>query len=397
MSSIQYRFIEPLDVLFLRGNQLFGDPGSFGESLIPPWPSVAAGAIRSRILADDSVDLAAFANGEKIHPELGTPALPGSFAISAFHLARRGQHGVELLASPPADLYVSLDGNGGKPRLSLLRAAMLHLALTSSFSLSHLPILAQSKREKAASGYWLTQAGWEAYLRGELPSADELVPGSNLWQIDTRVGVGLSSNSRSAEDGKLFSMQAVALSRRGAPSGRKGGKTDKSEYDVGFLVAVAGAKLPTDGLLRLGGDGRAAAIDLPQADFALPVPDYEAICQEGRCRLVLTSPGLFPGGWNLPGAGADNRVAIGDVRARLVSAAVPRAEIVSGWDLAKREPKPAQRVAPSGSVYWLDEMQATPASLRKFVEGGLWSEPCEDPARRAEGFNRFSLARWSKP
>ena len=33
-------FIEPLDVLFLRGNQLFGEPGSYGEALMPPWPSV---------------------------------------------------------------------------------------------------------------------------------------------------------------------------------------------------------------------------------------------------------------------------------------------------------------------------------------------------------------------
>ena len=59
----QYRFLEPLDVLFLRGNKLFGDPGSYGESLIPPWPSVAAGALRSRILADDGVNLTDFAAG----------------------------------------------------------------------------------------------------------------------------------------------------------------------------------------------------------------------------------------------------------------------------------------------------------------------------------------------
>ena len=59
-------FIEPLDVLFLRGNKLFGDPGSFGEAMIPPWPSVAAGALRSRMLADAGIDLAAFARGEVI-------------------------------------------------------------------------------------------------------------------------------------------------------------------------------------------------------------------------------------------------------------------------------------------------------------------------------------------
>ena len=40
-ASLSHRFIEPLDVLFLRGNKLFGDPGSHGESLVPPWPAIS--------------------------------------------------------------------------------------------------------------------------------------------------------------------------------------------------------------------------------------------------------------------------------------------------------------------------------------------------------------------
>jgi len=86
---------------------------------------------------------------------------------------------------------------------------------------------------------------------------------------------------------------------------------------------------------------------------------------------------------------------LGDVRGRLVSAAVPRAQTVSGWDLAAWQPKPAQRAAPSGSVYWLDQLEATPEALGKLVAAGLWHEPCADPQRRAEGFNRFSFAVWS--
>jgi CRISPR-associated protein Cmr3 len=78
-------FIEPLDVLALRGNKLFGDPGSYGESLVPPWPSVASGAIRSMMLARDG-DPAAFAAGQK-HPTLGTPTEPGPFTVTAFHVA----------------------------------------------------------------------------------------------------------------------------------------------------------------------------------------------------------------------------------------------------------------------------------------------------------------------
>nr|WP_242476892.1 type III-B CRISPR module-associated Cmr3 family protein [Halochromatium glycolicum] len=80
--------------------------------------------------------------------------------------------------------------------------------------------------------------------------------------------------------------------------------------------------------------------------------------------------------------------------ARLVSAAVPRAQVVSGWDLANWRPKPAQRAAPSGSVYWLDALEATPQALGKLAAEGLWPDPCDAPQRRPEGFNRFTFAVW---
>ena len=73
---------------------------------------------------------------------------------------------------------------------------------------------------------------------------------------------------------------------------------------------------------------------------------------------------------------------------------MPRAEVVSGWDLAHWQPKPAQRAAPTGSVYWLDELDATPKALRELVEQGLWPGAGADAGRRAEGFNRLALARW---
>ena len=80
----------------------------------------------------------------------------------------------------------------------------------------------------------------------------------------------------------------------------------------------------------------------------------------------------------------------------LVCATVPRSETISGWDLAanngKGQPKAALRSAPSGSVYWLDQLQATPEALGKLADSGFWSDACEDTHRRAEGFNRFAFA-----
>lgn len=378
--STDARFIEPLDVLFLRGNKLFGDPGSYGESLVPPWPSVAAGALRSRLLADERVDLAAFARGEVDHPSLGTPAAPGSFAVTAFHLARRFANGrVEPLIAPPADLVVS--ESESKVGVRCLQPTVLVTGLQASASLPMLPVLAEVQRGKPASGYWLTQSGWEKYLQGGTPAAGDLIKANQLWAIDHRVGVGLDAQTRRAADGKLFSVQAVSMvQHQHAAAG----------FDVGFMAAVTGAALPKDGNVRLGGDGRGAALHV--CDASLPLADYTAISAARRCRIVLTTPGIFANGWRLPGADAAGHFALGGVRGKLVCAAVPRSETISGWDLARHQPKPAQRVAPAGSVYWLEEIDATPEALGKLVAAGLWAEPCEDASRRAEGFNRFAFA-----
>lgn len=373
-------FLEPMDVLFLRGNKLFGEAGSFGESLVPPWPSVAAGALRSRMLADANLDLAGFAKGEAPHPELGTPSQPGSFRITGFQLARKQTNGqIERLVQLPADLVVSKSEDEAL-QLSRLTPTALTPGLLSSYPLPQHPVLAETTRSKPASGYWLTEAGLVAYLAGETPKAEHLVRTSALWQLDARVGVGLDPDRRAAAEGRLFTVQAVA-----------------PHQGVGFLASVSGATPPTSGSVRLGGDGRAAAVS--RASCRTLEPDFGALARARRCRLVLASPGLFTDGWRPNGVAPDAqgalRLNLHGVRARLVCAAVPRAETVSGFDIARWQPKPAQKVAPTGSVYWFDELEASPEALRKLVDSGVWSQPCEDAQRRAEGFNRAWLAPWS--
>lgn len=371
--TLTHHFIEPLDVLFLRGNKLFGDAGSHGESLVPPWPSVAAGALRSLLLAQDGVDMAAFARGAQPHPSLGTPAEPGSFALTAFDLARRNAAGqVETLHALPADLLLSRAVNG---QLEIKRLAPQSppAGLASSSPLAQWPVLAQAERSKPVGGHWLMQAGWAAYLAGRVPAIEQLVATPALWRLDARIGIGLDAATRSAADGKLFTAQAVAF-----------------QSGVGFLASVRGAELPRAGMLRFGGDGRGAA--LQAAQHSPPMPDCEAIASAGRCRMVLTTPGLFNDGWLLPGTGPNHQVVLQGITAHLVCAVVPSAEVVSGWDLALKQPKPAQRVAPPGSVYWLDKIKATPEQLRKLAEQGLWNDANHNAARRAEGFNRFTFA-----
>ncbi len=385
-----YRFIEPLDVLYLRGNKLFGDAGSYGEALMPPWPSLAAGALRSRMLADHGIDLAAFAQARErlpglsdaLHACLGTPQKPGKFRVSLFTVACREKEQIQPCFPLPADVVVTA---GTLDDATYLQPTAPHPALSSSYALPQSPLLRAADPAKPQGNVWLNAAGLGAYLNGEKLGKEHLLRGGELWQFDHRLGIALNGAQRTVARGMLYTAQTVALNRRdGGGKGR----------DVGFLVGVDGVNglLPKDGLLRFGGDGRGATLQaVSSKNLLLPAPDWRRIEQERRFRLVLATPGLFAGGWQLPGLDADNRwKGSDDCTARLVAAAVNRADTVSGWDLAKWKPKPAQRVAPVGSVYWFDDFQGKAEALRKLASEGFWAmSDYPDLSRRVEGFNNL--------
>lgn len=352
----RHHFLEPVDTLFLRGNRPFGDPGSYGESLVPPWPSVAAGALRSRIFAEAGQ----------------APVQAAQFRLLDFQLARRSGEGViEPLYSLPADLVASCD-ESGQWHLDRLRPRPLPAGIDGSAALAQLPLLASDERRKPQAGVWLNKAGWGQYLAGNVPDPSTVTTSGELWQLDERVGVGLDAATRRADDGKLFSMQAICFAD-----------------DVGFLTESDGsAEVPAPCMLRLGGDGRGAHAE--RVEPGLPGgPSAEALLQVGALRIILSSPGLFPDGWRMPGMAADGTWELHGVRGRVVAAAVPGFGVVSGWDMLKRAPKPAQRVVPTGSVYWVEALEGTPEALRKLAAHGLWGPDGDNDPRRPEGYNRF--------
>jgi len=384
---VEYRSLRPLDVLYLRGNRLFGGPGDHGEALMPPWPSMAAGALRSRMLVDGGViDLAAFAGGVapagKLGPVLGTPVAPGTFRVADLTLGRAGKGGtVEPFRPLPADLVALPDGAGGVAAVRYLTPAAagdLPDGVATSFPLARLPLLRAEAQKKPVTGRWLGAKGWNAYLAGKVVEPGDLAADA-LWQTDPRLGIALDAVARTAGDGQIYTTDTVALAD-----------------GIAFVVAVAGAEgsLPTDGLVRLGGDGRAA--EVATCTVQPSEPPWERIEKEGRFRIILTTAGIFPDGWRLPGMGEDGAWRGPDgVTARVVAAAVPRHEVISGWDLAEGVPKQAQRVVPVGAVYWLAELEGGADGLRRLFNEGLWPLiDSPDEQRRAEGFNNVVVAAW---
>jgi CRISPR-associated protein Cmr3 len=403
MSSSQrdttYYYVRPTDSLFVRGNLAFGDSGEHGASLMPPPPSLFAGAFRSALLGNDALQITAFlqqgqCSDASLAQCLGTPERPGDFRITWLSLA--GESGdansaPEVISPLPADL--ALLGNN----FATLQPRAYSFGVQSAGDLPLRATLVSAKQEKPQGGVFLRGKGLTHHLQGQ--AAEEMgkahsVESKHIYQRDPRLGIGLNADARTAEEGKIYTTEGFAFS----PNLSQG-----TYASTGFLVGIQGLGqlLPDVGLLRLGGDGRSAQY----RKVAFTAPTVANIPgPKKQFRLLLQTPALFSQGW-LPagvteGVGEHSgsyRLQGDGFSARLACAALGRREVVSGWDLYQWAPKPAQAAAPAGSVYWFDEFAGDAGKLAAWVAKGLWPDDLSpnQQMRRAEGYNRALLAAWN--
>ena len=399
MSATTYFYVRPTDSLFVRGNLAFGNSGEHGASQMPPPPSLFAGAFRSAILGQNAEHMAQFLSGQPLVEEarnrcLGTYAQPGAFRISWLSLAGQahGQAVPEAVSPLPADLVVL-----GKAFAPLIPHA-LGAGVTCSGDLPMRAALFSAKQEKPDTGIYLRGTGLQDHLNGKLPGDSTQAATGHLFRRDPRLGIGLNADSRTAEEGLIYTTEGYAFSP--AENVEEGEGKASLFGSTGFLVGMEGVAdvLPDHGHLRLGGDGRSATYQ--RVEFKLPTAS--SVAANKRFRLVLQSPALFSQGWLPDGVVQQDgfyRLHGTGFSARLACAAIGRREVVSGWDLHGWKPKPAQAAAPTGSVYWFDEFDGDAGKLAAWVQGGLWPENLDamdttQKMRRAEGYKLALLGAW---
>ncbi len=363
---------ELLDVFIPRGNRPFGG-GVHGEALMPPWPSVFAGALASKALADAGEISRAVADPEGVECILEKLLGPD-----------HGVLGVGLLKDDrplfpvPADLVVL---EGPRPVTVRPRSVEGVDGLASSAPTPRLPVLTDPDRAKPQGGYWIRLDGLKEHLGGGSVSPEHLVYSGELWKLDPRLGIALDRGSRTVAEGLLYTTDAVRL----LPG-------------VRILVGFRSSRPLADGLVRIGGDGRAAqvtevsnTVQAAMETLGTPGAGWPGF------RMILATPGLFPTGWLPPGVSSDGILRFQGLEARLEAASVGRFQVVSGWDLARQRPKPAQRAVPQGSVYWFSVRSGDTSSLEALHRQGLWplvSENKTDAVRRREGYNRVWFGYW---
>jgi CRISPR-associated protein Cmr3 len=361
--------LQPRDTLLVRDAKPGSGAGAL-RSLDFPWPSSLAGLVRTRA-------------GTDLHGYFDP-----QFAESAKQIALRGPLLValkrsgdidELFVPTPSDCvwYSVSEGNKqeyvGRPLVPRDPRKEISGCLTdladkwsgnsrTFYLLGHVDDIPVQK-PVAGSTFWRWEdfEKWlfrkESAHQGPLDKAAFESFGIRSLIREQRTHVSIQPGSQTAADGMLFTTESLRFTKM-----HKG----SAPRELGLLFSCDNpyqAKSPlNEGMVTFGGERKLSF--LSKSNQTLPATPQQLTdalkkSREGGPRLarvILLTPALFKDGFAPKWIGHES--------VPVVAAAVQRPQIVSGWDfqlvkasdgsLRQKGPKPNRRMAPAGSVYWVE-------------------------------------------
>jgi len=202
---------------------------------------------------------------------------------------------------------------------------------------------------------------------------------------DRRMHVSIQPDHQTALDGALFQTSGLSFT---LPERRR------------FALALrTSADFPRfgGGFAPLAGERRVVAWRRDTKVFPeCPLDLAKQIAEDGACRVLLITPAIFSAGYRPALDGPLLRGGNG-LTVSLRAAALPRPQVVSGWDVAANgfagSPKPTRRLAPAGAVYYLSFVGA-PDAIEDWVKAH-WMQPASDrPEDGADGFGLAVFGVW---
>lgn len=365
--------LEPVDTWFFRDGTPFSAESSPQEavgSIFPPHPATAVGALRAAI---------ALRNGwngrgrwsDRISDVLGDrPDDLGALAVDGPFLLRDGK---PLFPAPRHLLGSSEAGEWIPCALARPGDNGAECDLGDDVLLPEFPRTDGSAAElKNGKGQWLTRAGMESVLAGEVPSAEETIASGALWSDEFRVGLKRDGDTRAAEEGMLYSTRHVRLARGVSLGMRVSG------------IPSEGWTMPFGRMVPVGGESRLAGCREWDGDFEFAAPAEQALAS-GTVAVIALSPmdierDVYCGKKPLEALGG----------ARVVSACLDRPQRVGGWDSLARSSLPLRSVLPPGSVLFC-EMPERGGDAVKAESGTI-----RLGARRNWGFGLAAVGCWPK-
>lgn len=363
-----------LDTGFFRSGQPFsaGEGGYSGvRSIFPPTINTLQGAIRTALAAAKG-----WSPGKGQFPsELGTPEDLGVLSFRGPYLICDG----ELYYQMPYHLLVKKESSpdATKKFVFLAPGEPVNCDLDEKIRLPQ-PV---EKLDGAGSveGIYISKSVYAGLLAGQLPSEEQIKDlikeKESLWKEELRVGLERNDNTRTAEDSLLYRIQHI-----------------RPEKGVKIRVIVrsipAGWPALSGRILPLGGEGRLSAVEVKNSseeeqhnllpDRPSLVPGTDLIL---RFTVTLITPGLFE----------DMKKAVRNgppgIPGHCLSACLVRPQLIGGWDMVNREPRPLTPYLAPGST-WFFESTAEDLSALNKLHGACIGE------KTAYGYGQILIGKW---
>jgi CRISPR-associated protein Cmr3 len=368
--------ITPRDPLIFRDGKPFkADAGARAKSLPFPFPSTLIGAVRTLAGTDPKTGKFDTTQIEKLLKK----------KIRGPLLVELDDEEKNYLFPAPADALLLKNGAEEKARLLQLSPKKVNDNEATDLEGLNIIIPTETAKEKPhhkAPHYWKKDVFFNWLKKPQNVDVELKEVGHDGPVAESRMHVQIEASTGTALDGALFQTSGLEFTQ-----------LHKKEEDIYPALSKSkrlGLIIETDADLReelgfLGGERRVAqwqksSLELPEC----PPEVKEEIGQEGTCRLILLTPAYFKKGY-IP-TWLKNEYDI-----EIIAAAVPRYQVVSGWDYAIHKPKPIRRLVPAGSVYFL--------KIGKNIEGfidAVWMQNISDEEQnRLDGFGLAALGTWS--
>jgi len=333
--------ITPLDTLFFRD----GKPFSMGEetwatSFTLPNPSVIWGTLFSVLWLEN--------------PDTDKSILK----IKGIYLLRKATDKAAQKILIPAPLDLSYEEKTNKNEFDTYpeRYEEIENLVSNYSSLTYLTLPDVNEKVEQTENCFID---WTNFLENyPYRNNDTRIYQSTYFNKKMgKIGIARMNSTRVSEEGKLY-------------------RIEMNEYDKDwcFLVEVEDLAFPKSGVLKMGGDGKAAAFEVvnKQPFTSIELPEEE----EKWFKLYFQTPNFFKSGNGL--AELSNLQ-----NATLYSASVGKPISIGGFDLEKKAPKPMTKFVPPGSVYLF---KGNPKKASDEINSMLSTEK-----NRQQGFGQFHL------
>ncbi len=335
--------IKAVDTLFFRDGRPFtAGEESWAETIFPPFPTVLYGALRSAYFAENPQELKLLCAGEK------DPT--ASLVISGFNLL------IETFRyySLPKDCLALKEQGEDSKEAKVLRLQKVDKEVYSNYPFEYCLVGGEGSKE-IEDGY-VSKDELAEYLNGSSTIFYEQL--QRFICREPKIGIMRSRLTGAAKEEMLYQVEMLRTATTRTPQKINVGM---EEVNVDLEVEFSGFNLAKNGIMRFGGEGKAAAYQASNQQDAIPLPD--GLDSDSLFKLVLTTPAIFEGknnrgelenrwypGWlnenfcgTIPGT---------PLKVKLIAAAIGRPLVRGGFDLKNKKPKPAYRVIPEGSVFY---------------------------------------------